>query len=116
MVPWLLLDVKLHFHDKIKTKLSSQYRPDLAIDDESPYYGMHFVAAPDEIHASDDITARILIRAYPEDPCTNLQPGAKVFVKEGRNTMAEGYITNRLIHQGAENTVIGVLKELSGSQ
>jgi hypothetical protein len=113
---WLLLDVKLHFRDEINTKFPPKYWPDLAIEDCTPYYGMHFVSAPDQINPGDQITARVLIRAFPEDQCAGLQPGTKVFVKEGSQTIAEGDITTRIEHEGIATTVVGILEELSKSQ
>ena len=115
MNSWLLLDVELRFAEAIRTKISRGYSPDATTEDSNIYYGMHFVSAPQEIHSGDRITARILLRPFPKDPCLSFQPGRKIFVKEGHDTVAEGIIINRLEHKSSAATVLKVLQELSGS-
>lgn len=111
---WLLLDVELQFENAIRTKISRDYWVDLMPEGSNVYYGMHFVSAPEEIHSGDRISGRVLLRAYPEDPCLSFQPGKKIFVKEGRTTVAEGVVTNRLEHNSQAVAVVEVLKELRG--
>jgi len=116
MNSWLLLDVQLKFHNKIQTKYPRLYWPDVAADGADILYGMHFVSAPKEIHGGDEISARILLRAFPQDLCSSFQPGTKIYVKEGSHTMADGIITNRVEHQSPATTLSEILKELTAIQ
>jgi|ERR1051325_10432783 hypothetical protein len=113
MTSWLLLDVELQFVNQYRVIHSRDYRPDVITDDGSAtYYGMHFISAPAKINPGDRVTAKIMLRAFPKDPCLLFQPGKKIFVKEGPVTRAEGIITERTVHESPAKTILEVQQEL----
>ena len=47
------------------------------------YYGVHFVSAPHKVNPGDQVTVKMVLRAFPKDPCASFQVGKKIFLKEG---------------------------------
>ena len=114
MPTWLLLQVQLRFNPSLRPIFPPDYRADLLPDGSNVYYGVHFVSAPSEIKPGDELAVELMVRAFPQDPCTLLQTGRKVFLKEGPSLVrAEGTITHRWEHESASTTVIELLRELA---
>jgi hypothetical protein len=111
MSEWLIIGVDLTFSEKLKP-ITNQYRGDLQPDGSEIYFGMHFVGAPALIRPGERLPVRMVLRAYPEDPCTDFQVGQKVFLKEGPLTRAVGIVLSRTIHQSHARTVLDLVKEL----
>jgi hypothetical protein len=112
MSTWLLLDVDLRFEDGIPAKTPRHYRPDMLAEGSSVYYGIHFVIAPEKIDFRDQVSARVLMRPYPDDPCLPFQPDVKVLIKEGNKTVAQGLVRNRMEYSSQAVGVVQVLEEL----
>ena len=76
------------------------------------YYGVHFVSAPAKIDPGDQVVVQLIVRAFPKDPCIELQAGKQIFLKEGPLTRAEGAITRRWEHESTSKTIIELQREL----
>jgi hypothetical protein len=109
---WLLLQVDLRFVEGRMPISPRGYHPDLQTRRENHYYGVHFVLAPEKISAGERLTATLVVRAFPKDPCTALQGGEEIFIKEGPLTRAEGTVISRQEYESSATTVVELLQEL----
>jgi hypothetical protein len=112
MSEWLIIDVDLTFNEKLKP-ITNEYRADLQADGSKIYFGMHFVGAPALIRPGEHLQLRMVLRAYPKDPCADFQVGKKVFLKEGPLTRAVGTVLSRVEHESAARTISDLSKELN---
>jgi len=114
MPAWLLLKTRLHFNPNLRPIYSNNYRPDLLPEGGDVYYGVHFVSAPNRVNPGDDIIAELLVRAFPRDPCIDLQAGKKILLTEGPTlTRAEGKIIRRWEFESPSRTILELQQELT---
>ena len=114
MPVWLLLEAKLRFIQKLKPIFPQHFSPDLVAEGNDLYYGVHFVSAPAKVNPGDEVVAKLVVRAFPKDPCIALQAGKRVLLKEGPSLVrAEGTITRRWEHESTSETILEVQRELA---
>ena len=112
MAAWLILEVELHFNQKLKP-ITSEYRADLQAEGAKTYYGMHFVGAPSIINPGECQKLQMILRAFPEDACADFQVGKKVFLKEGPFLVrAEGTVLQRFERESSAKTITQLAIEL----
>jgi|SRR5580704_972992 hypothetical protein len=112
MSVWLVLEAKLHFNPNLRPIFPRDYRADATTENDEMYYGVHFVSAPHKVNPGDQVTVKMVLRAFPKDPCASFQVGKKIFLKEGPLTRAEGTITRREELTSPSNTILEVQREL----
>jgi hypothetical protein len=110
---WLLVQAQLSFNPKLKTIYPKRYAADLLPESGRQHYGVHLVSQDTKIEPGEEVTAELLVRAYPKDACEELQPGKVVALKEGSLTRAEGRIIRRREYNSNSCTVSQLLQELA---
>ena len=105
-----MLEVDLHFNDKLKA-ISSAYAGDMLTSGSEIHYGVHFLCAPPIIKPGDHVTIQLTLRTYPKDSCDVFQVGTNAFLKEGSQTRAEGVIKRRGEHQSQAETIATLYNE-----
>jgi hypothetical protein len=113
MRQWLILDVDLKFVEGRSVVFPRDYRADVIAEGDDLYYGMHFVSGPAKVDPGDSVSAKIMLRAYPEVPCLSFQLRKRIWIKEGSLTRAEGIISGRTVYERLATIVTDFLKEFS---
>jgi translation elongation factor EF-Tu-like GTPase len=85
-----------------------QYRPHIVLGPQSQriairdgnrfvenYLGVMFVGGPDKIEPGDTAEAKLALIYAPEEPYTDVQPGATFTIREGSDIVGYGVILSR---------------------